>query len=213
LKFVVDKLNTLVRLLINAPRYKRRLKQLIIPLLERESISIIGEEFTASDLRKIEEYYGINVPLVLGNMMGSLHGRALTIREIETLMLMGTISGLYDDFFDKHKLPLPTIKELTTTYTISSSAPANVKAYQIFLKELVARLPDIDSFEKSFLKVFDAQVESLQQREPLSPKRLLEIADNKGGRSLQFYRTAFSGLPTEVEQHFWFSHGYIGTVV
>jgi hypothetical protein len=62
---VVNKLNTLVRLLINAPLYKRWLKQLIIPLLERESISI-GEEFTASDLRKIEEYYRINVPLVLG---------------------------------------------------------------------------------------------------------------------------------------------------
>lgn len=205
----MSKVNTLLELLAGVPRQRKFLKRLVADILQRHSVSI-GSEFTLTDLKKIEQYYGLFVPLVIGNMMSRLHGRALTVKERETFTLMGAISGLYDDFFDKHQLPSDAIKELTTTYRIDQLAKANIRAYQAFLIELVNRIEDVEAFSNTFLDVFDAQVASLQQTTPLATAALLTLSREKGGSSVLFYRTALTTRPIEAEQAFWFQTGALG---
>lgn len=168
------------------------------------------EYFTSHDLTKIRKYYGIGVPLVLGNMMCSLHGKAMTDNERRILSAMGAISGLYDDFFDKHQLPEETIRQLTVGSKVAGEVKTNVIVFQILLQEVMKRIPDRAAFQTAFLSVFDSQMKSLAQREFISLDRLLDLSIQKGGYSLLFYRQAFSVELKDDEKKFWFQTGALG---
>ena len=78
-------------------RQKVFVKKHIDPIL----VNYLTSDLTASDISKIKKYYGLAVPAILGNGFSILRGTPLTQSENYALTYLGSLSGIYDDLFDK----------------------------------------------------------------------------------------------------------------
>lgn len=204
---MLHKINTFLRFVSELRQHRKWLNDFVSEILRGVPTD---ESFTFQDVQKIKQYYGVGVPLVIGNMMSALHGRPLTVQEKRAFTALGAISGLYDDFFDRHQLSLNAIRDLTLHYEPLKSDLTNVRVYKLFLREIVQHVPNVESFHQSFLNVYEAQVQSLKQRESLPPAVLLDFSFQKGGYSLCFYREALHVPLLEGEYAFWFQTGALG---
>ena len=58
----------------------------------------------AADFKKINHYYGLAVPAILGEAFCVLHNKKMSADERIASTSQGAMTGLFDDFFDKQYL-------------------------------------------------------------------------------------------------------------
>ncbi|MFT3910644.1 MAG: hypothetical protein QM737_14560 [Ferruginibacter sp.] len=154
----------------------------------------------AADFKKINEYYGLAVPAILGEAFCLLHGKEMSDDERMASTSQGAMTGLFDDFFDKQYLSDDTIEDLVNNKIIPGKR-SNEKLFDVFYKNALQLVPDKKKLQDALMEVYKAQLESKKQtQETISEKEIQSITFYKGGTSLLFYRTAFLPVPSTGEE-------------
>lgn len=167
------------------------------PVLE----NYITSNISNADITKIKKYYGLAVPAILGEGFCILRGKPLTQRERLTMTYLGSLTGLYDDFFDELHTQENHILELTKnpheSLVENDHESLFIKFYNLALKYS----PSSELLKEKFIPVYEAQIQSkLQRNSNLSISQLSEVTLLKGGVSLLFYRSALNEVPDKTEE-------------
>jgi hypothetical protein len=193
------------KLLVNLDVQRSYLGRAVEPFLQEAEISNDGS-LDEADYKKIREYYGLAVPAILGEAFCELRGYSMNENERCASTCQGAMTGLFDDFFDKDKLS----EEIIQDKIVGISSPlkkSNEQLFDIFYNKALMAVYDKSAMQESLQKVYKAQVDSKEQLKHISVERLLQITVNKGGSSLQFYRTAFSHPLTSHEDEMLYQAG------
>ncbi|MEO6490210.1 MAG: hypothetical protein ABIO04_09745 [Ferruginibacter sp.] len=160
-----------------------------------------------ADLDKINQYYGLAVPAILGEAFCSLRGKKMSVDERWASTCQGAMTGLFDDFFDKQYLSDQSVAEMIAEKG-SASTLSNEKLFNIFYRTALKYSPSENSMLEALKAVYNAQVGSKDQKNgSLSNDELLDLTFKKGGSSVIFYRTAFLPVATEMESTLLYNLG------
>jgi len=155
---------------------------------------------TEYDFEKITNYYGIGSPVLAGEGIAHLLNVKVGTRERKTLTLMAAITGLFDDFFDRSYQSSDRIKGLMKLSPEFRPQNAHEKLFCDLVQEILIISPDKKRLNDFANRVFEAQVNSLKQKDPSTTwEELFNITYKKGGESLLFYRCSFSKTISEQE--------------
>ncbi|MBC7872925.1 MAG: class 1 isoprenoid biosynthesis enzyme [Ferruginibacter sp.] len=166
------------------------LRENILPLLQEAEQSNDGT-LEASDFKKITGYYGLAIPAIVGDSFATLRGKKLTTKERLALSYLGTITGLFDDFFDKHQLEDEKIRALLEQPDSLTGQNSSEKLFLDCYRKALGQAHDPQLVLHYFRKVYDAQIESKKQAQPgLTEEEILRITLHKGAVSVLFYRAA-----------------------
>ncbi len=178
---------------------KKFLQENIHPFLD-QAIANNDGSLDQKDLDKIDHYYGLAVPAILGEAFCALRGTEMTIQERWASTCQGSMTGLFDDFFDKDYLEEEVIEKMISGDNSTSNKRSNQKLFDLFYTKALQYAPDENSMKKALAEVYKAQVASKEQENGKLPEQELSaITLFNGGSSLVFYRTAFSPVATGKE--------------
>lgn len=145
------------------------------------------------DIKKINQYYGLAVPAILGEAFCVLRGEKMTLTERLASTSQGAMTGLFDDFFDKDYLTDDAVKKMIHTENTTLNKRSNQQLFDLFYKNALNLSPDKLLVQETLLNVYKAQVESKKQTgHIITYEDLLDITFQKGGSSVIFYRSVFS---------------------
>jgi len=160
------------------------------------------------DFKKIRDYYGYAVPAILGESYCLLRGKKMSEKERMAITYLGSLSGLFDDFFDKSNIPESDILSLVEHPEKMSPLNSNQQLFLQFYLKALENSADINRIKNYFLKVFNAQILSKKQLlEGIDKNEIEYITFEKGGVSFLFYRTIFSEHISEVESLLFYKLG------
>jgi len=186
-----------IKLLADLRRQKRFMRLHIEPIIKLAAPSN-DSTLSDKDFIKINRYYGLAVPAILGESFCVLRGSSMTYSERWVSTCQGAITGLFDDFFDDLKLPEEQIVRLVNNPEGIVPSSSNEKLFLEFYKIVLQKAAFPNSIKKQLMLVHKAQVASVEQEDPkIDASRIWEITRLKGGDSVLFYRTAFDNLPVE----------------
>ena len=161
-----------------------------------------------NDSLKIYKYYGLAVPAILGEAFSELRGISLSSKERWVLTCLGSITGLFDDFIDKIKMPEHRIEELVLYPKMIHPENSIEKLFLHFYISALENCTHPSKIKNQLLKVHRAQIASKEQTNiNISSKRIKEITHQKGGESVLFYRTALDNIPENEESKALFQLG------
>lgn len=144
------------------------------------------------DFKKIRGYYGFGVPAIVGEGICTLRGRKMSQKERKASTYQGALTGLYDDFFDKTRLPHEEIQKMMLEAGAYKAQSSLEKLFIHFLNNVHLSINDRRYFSETFNRVYEIQIETQDQLDPdLSWQAIKEITFRKGGLSLLFYRSIF----------------------
>ncbi len=147
---------------------------------------------TEYDFEKITNYYGIGSPVLAGEGLAKLLGKKIELKERKLLTLMAAITGLFDDFFDRSFQSKERIKGLMELSENTPPQNAHERLFTDLVKETVSLSDNPKRLYEHAYRVFNAQVESLKQKQAETTwEKLFDITFKKGGESLLFYRCSF----------------------
>ncbi len=140
--------------------------------------------------------YATMIPALPGEAFCRLRGKLMTNRERESLTLLASLTGLFDDLFDTKELGYDEIRHMLLS-------PVETEHQESFKKMLIGiygkaltRAFSPDSIKAYNLKVLEAQQKSkLQKNNTPEPDELRKITYDKGGYSIPVYRCALEGNP------------------
>lgn len=198
---------TISRILKNISIQKVFLQQHIAPIIQTCMKNNDGS-IDDADIKKINSYYGLAVPAILGEAFCTLRGTPMTNSERLASTAQGAMTGLFDDFFDKDYLSDEAVENIIQNQGESGHKKSNQVLFDIFYKTALDHVPDKKSLINALIDVYKAQVSSKLQVNPhIAHETLLDITMHKGGSSVLFYRTAFSPAINEAEQQLIFNLG------
>jgi len=144
------------------------------------------------DYKKITDYYGLAVPVMIGESYCLLRGSKMSDKERLTLTYLGGLTGLFDDFFDRKEMQESYVKSLLQFPQHITGADSSEKLIlNLYLKAL-DQSADSDRLKRYSFEVYEAQVLSkLQSGSQIGNKEILDITIQKGGNSVLFYRSSF----------------------
>ena len=188
-------------------KQKSYLDNFIPELLKKIDLKSDGT-LDAEDLKKINSYYGLGVPAILGESFCTLRGYKMTNDERECSTLSGSLTGLFDDLFDKNKTDNKLIEQLL--YTPDSFIPINdnqklsLEIYKLFLNKLVNK----DLSRKFINEIFKVQLDSIkQERISITNEEIIDITYRKGGYSVLFFRSVYQHNLDKVEYDAFYQLG------
>ncbi len=188
-------------------KQKQFLKLNIAPLLEKSMAENDGS-LSDKDFIKINNYYGLAVPSILGEAFCALRGKDMTIEERWTSTSQGIITGIFDDFLDDHKLPEEYIEQMVKHPEVIEPKSSNELLFINFYMMALDKASNPEFITKQFVKVHKAQIESIEQEViGISEKRVWEITSHKGGDSVLFYREGFGNNMVDGEKETMFQLG------
>jgi len=162
------------------------------------------------DFQKINNYYGLAVPAILGEAFCTLRGIRMTGDERLASTIQGAITGLFDDFFDELKLPETRIVNMVNNADSIRPHTSNEKLFLELYKFALQKAAHPSLIIEQLMLVHKAQVASVEQENPnISNTRIWDITCLKGGESVLFYRTAFDNLFVAGEKEALFQLGSI----
>lgn len=168
------------------------LQQHIQPLLD-EALHNGDGSIEESDIKKINNYYGLAAPAIVGEAFCVLQGRPISKEERMASTCQGAMTGLFDDFFDKHPTPETRLNDLVHHPDSITANNASEKLFLHFYKEALRHVPDPEEMKAQLVKVQQAQQASKRQEDAdVSKEEIESITLQKGGESLIFYRMAFN---------------------
>ncbi len=179
----------------------------LTPLLQ-DCLKNNDGSISKADIRKIEKYYGLAVPAVLGEAYAVLRGKPMTERERKAATFLGATTGLFDDFFENRDMEDAYIRNL---YNLPEDYRGNNDnerlANQCWLIAL-GNSAAADTLKYYAGKVHEAQIESRKQvGNGLTHKELQQITDDKGGYSVLFYRSLFDDKMPEWDEQIFYRAG------
>ena len=183
-------------------------KSLAVDILEIKKVN--DGTLSGKDFKKMFSYYGLAVPAILGEGYCLLRGKEMSWSERDRLTYMGSLTGLFDDFFDDKETSEIHIREMINNPRPSA---ANNSYEELFIKFYLKVLggPGSERVKELLNMVCDAQIRSMKQKDPgISKEDIQSITLKKGGASLLFYRCAFPEEPGESEQKMLYLLGGLG---
>ena len=212
---LIKQINNLVRLpslFFFVRRCYRRQKQFM-----KETILSDLEDFkkhndhilTEQDFYKIKFYYGLAVPAI-GEMYSLLRAKEFTPFERKTLTYLGSITGLFDDFFDEAETPESHLKEMINNPNLETVRNSKER---LFIRFYLQALEQNHSrtIKKYFNAGLEAQVQSKKQKNSsLSSEEIYKITRQKGGTFILLYRAGLEGNIPEPEEDLLFQIGLLG---
>lgn len=182
------------------------LKKNIQPILS-EAQKINDGSLDEGDFKKINEYYGLAVPAILGEAFCALHNKKMSAEERMASTSQGAMTGLFDDFFDKQYLTDDIIEDLLSNKIIEEKR-SNEKLFDLFYKHALQYVPNKKKMQEALMEVYKAQLESKKQtQDSLSQNEIQSITFYKGGTSLLFYRAAFLPPASAAEEQLIYKLG------
>ncbi len=198
---------TISRILKNISIQKKFLQEHIAPIIQNCMNNNDGS-IDDGDIKKINSYYGLAVPAILGEAFCALRGTAMTHSERLASTAQGAMTGLFDDFFDKDYLSDEAVENIIKNQGQAGKKKSNQALFDIFYKTALAHVPDKKLLVNALIDVYKAQVLSKRQVNPhIATDELLDITMHKGGSSVLFYRTAFSPAISNAEHQLIFNLG------
>ncbi len=195
------------RALINIHKQRTFLHKHIHKILQ-DALQKNDGSLDLKDLEKINRYYGLAVPAILGEAFCALRGSKMTEKERWASTCQGAMTGLFDDFFDKDYLSDEAVENMIQEGGEPVLKKNNQQLFDLFYKKALLHSADNTLMQHALIDVYTAQVKSKEQKnEKVSGKSLLEITNLKGGSSLIFYRTAFSPAATASENKLLYDLG------
>jgi hypothetical protein len=176
----------------------------------QEAIKTNDGSLSEKDIVKIRGYYGNSVPSILGEGYAILREQPMTPKERECLTYLGGLTGLFDDLFDEKRIDGNRLQEMINK---PNESQAETSFELLFLKFYLHALSmgNRDEIIRLLNLGYHAQMGSLEQvEENITQERISEVTRNKGGVFLQFYRAAFSPLPSDAESEMLFNIGAVG---
>ena len=196
-----------MKLFRDLQRQKKFMKHHIAPLLHQAKSTNDGT-LTKKDFLKINKYYGLAVPAILGEAFCTLRGAPMCESERWSSTSQGIITGLFDDFFDDLRLPEEQIVSMVEKPESIIPQSSNEKLFLDFYLVALQKASHPELIKKQLLHVHHAQVASVEQENPeIDRERIWEITRLKGGDSVLFYRTAYDNLLAKGEEEALFQLG------
>lgn len=173
------------------------MQQKLAPILQ-DAMKQSDGSLDDADIKKINNYYGLAVPAILGEAFCALRGYPMTADERWASTCQGGMTGLFDDFFDKDYLSDEAVENMISEKN-RSLKKSNQRLFDFFYKNAMEHVPDKNSMQSMLNNVYHAQVGSKKQYNPISNQELTSLTYDKGGYSVLFYRTAFAPAVTASE--------------
>jgi len=193
----------------NLKRQKHFMSRHLAPVLN--SMGELNDgSIDEEDIQKIN-LYGQAIPAVLGEAYCSLRGRGMSHNERLSITFLGSITGLFDDLFDRRNLSAEYILNLLQHPVEKMNARQNenllVRLYLLGLRN--SDHPEV--IKEYAIRVYEAQISSLRQEtDELTEDELKLITYNKGGFSMPLYRCALKGDLSPVDYDLLYNLGAIG---
>jgi len=163
--------------------------EIILPELLSELHTKSGKELNEATIIKMKKYYGLYVPMVLGEAFCKLHNKTFVESDRMAFTYMGLLSVVADDFFDNRKLDDSYIASLVEETPDLPDQSSDELFFKMLIKKLIVLLDSRDELFEYAEKVYLAQVESKKQMlEGTSLDEITTITAEKGGYSFLLYR-------------------------
>lgn len=190
-------------------RQKRFVGKHLTPMIDKVKFSNDGS-LDNEDYRKMK-LYAITIPAMLGEAFCELRGRKMSDKERLSMTFLGSITGLFDDLFDRERL-LPDEIKCLLNQPDKANASNNNELLLIELYQIGLANSDKPGLIKEYaLKVYEAQLQSKKQSVVgLSKEEIQQITFEKGGVSIPLYRCAFEGNISQTEYDMLYRLGAIG---
>ena len=162
------------------------------------------------DFKKMTDYYGLSVPVLIGDSFCKLTGKKMAEKERLALTYLGGLTGLFDDFFDKKDMTENYINSLLTQPHEMEGENSNEKLFlKLYLKSLL-NTSNPERLTTYSLEIFKAQVLSKKQLcSDVSSTEIKDITYQKGGHSVLFYLCSFKEEISEPEKKLFYKLGGI----
>lgn len=144
---------------------------------------------TAKDLKRCESY-ALLTATTLGANYAILHGQSMTMEQRAAQTLLGGLTPLYDDLFDRPELD--TERLLYLKQHPHKAVPTSTREHLFlrFLRVLQHLAADIDVFNAQFMDVYRTQLASKdQERAGIEGEALKTILYEKGGHAALLFRS------------------------
>jgi hypothetical protein len=188
------------RFIRQVKRQQKFLKEELSPHLDRAWTGNDGS-LEESDFKKIYKYYGLAVPCILGEELAALRGRPLSKRERLALSYQGAMTGLFDDFFDKHDLPEEALMAFIQNPGSITGSNSVEKLFLFLFQKALEYSHHPERMNHYLLRVHAAQVDSLRQtRNNPGAEEISRITRDKGGVSVLFYRSSLEEIISTAEE-------------
>lgn len=180
-----------IRDMLHNIRYQKTFLQKKLQPVINDSLQSNDGSIDQVDIDKINHYYGLAVPAVLGEAFCRLKGKEMSEQERWTSTCQGAMTGLFDDFFDKDYLADTAIASMISDENLPYKR-SNEKLFRFFFINALKHIEEQKIMQDALAEVYNAQVRSKKQKNgSLNTDELLNICYYKGGSSLIFYSTVF----------------------
>jgi hypothetical protein len=192
-------------------RKQRRFVRKTLAVDIANSRKINDNSLDEHDYKKMNGYYGVAVPAILGESYCLLRGRSMSSDERYSITYLGACTGLFDDFFDKRHLPAEYIRTLIDNPFAVTGNTNNETIFLEFYKKALLHATDSGLVKQYAFDVFEAQLMSKKQLlSGIETHEIKNITIQKGGSSLLLYRSTFSEKMSDEEIHMLKILGGIG---
>lgn len=182
---------TILQVMKNIAVQKNFLKTHIAPILDEQFRNNDGS-LGKPDKDKINRYYGLAVPAILGEAFCTLRGIKMSADERWASTCQGAMTGLFDDFFDKDYMSDDHVEAMLQRNHQDAGIRSNQKLFDLFYGRALEHTANRKLMQDALYEVYKAQIESKKQENGrLEKEELLKITFFKGGSSVVFYRTVF----------------------
>jgi len=179
----------------------------ISPLLHQFE-TINDGSLTEKDFQKINNYYGLAVPAILGEAFCMLRGFDMNELERLTSTSQGVVTGLFDDFFDDGNISEQEVISMLEEPRLYKWKNTGEKLIISFYIKSLDNAVNPEQVREGAMNVFNAQKKSLEQENSaISQSRIWEITQQKGGESVLFYRYGFKHSLKDGEENALFQLG------
>ncbi len=179
-------LHTGASIVLAYARQYKHLQDRLFPLLKAFENTQDGS-IEAKDLLKIKKIYGFAVVLLFVEPFQRVRGQKLSTNERYTFSLIGAMTGLLDDYFDKFQLPLARIQELSDAASEVKASNQHEALSRLLLQQLAEHSNLNPAYQQARLDVLHWQQESLRQMNDISKAELDQITRAKAGHSALLY--------------------------
>lgn len=193
----------------NSSKQKKFLKQTISDAIIK-SKNKNDESLDNDDYKKIQ-LYGYAVPAMLGEAYCVLRNQKMTTNERLSITFLGSITGLFDDMFDKKVLTEEYIKNMIVKPSFLVGNNSNEKLFLTLYNNALEITQNKAVLIKKALAVFEAQILSRKQKQPeIDLSEIEEITFQKGGSSMLMYRSTLNNKIDDPEKLMIYLLGGIG---
>jgi hypothetical protein len=163
------------------------MQQYLQPLLHNARLTNDGS-LSDEDFKKIENYYSLAVPAILGEAWAALRGKPLQPNERYAATMLATTTGLYDDYFERKALTDEYIENLYRYPEQNSGQNSNEKLANFCWLEALRKGASAEALIHYAHLVHRAQIASRRQLVPDTSLAEIETTTfDKGGYSVLIY--------------------------